>query len=120
MADRILFISWGENVVGREARGRALFNEVIGMYGQMQQDGRIEGFDVALLNPTAGLDGYIEVRGSADQLNAVRESDDFQKSIVEAALVVHDLRVVDGYTGAGLAPQIERYQAAIDAVVSVA
>jgi hypothetical protein len=120
MADRVLFISWGENIVGREARGLALFNEVIGLYGQMQQAGRIESFDVVLLNPTAGLDGYIELRGSAEQLNAVGESDDFQKSITEASLVVHDLRVVEGYTGAGLAPQVERYQQAIDSVASVA
>src|SRR3954454_16622446 len=98
MADRVLFVSWGENIAGREARGLDVFNEVIGMYGRMQQDGRIESFDVVILGPNAGIDGYMEVRGTAEQLSAARESDEFLKSLTDAALVVHELRVVDGYT----------------------
>ena len=120
MADRVLYISWGENVAGREQRGLSLFNEVIGMYGQMQQDGRIESFEVVLLNPNAGIDGYIEVRGSADQLNALRDSDDYLKSMTEAALIVHELRVVEGFTGAGIARMVEMYQEAADAAPQMA
>ena len=120
MADRVLFISWGENVAGREQRGLAVFNEVVGMYGQMQQDGRIESFDVVLLNPGTGVDGYMEIRGSADQLHALRESDEFVKSITEAGLIVQDLRVVEGYTGAGIARVMAMYQEAIDAVPQMA
>src|SRR5947209_5777936 len=51
MADRVLFISWGSPVHGREEHGLEVFNEALGMYGRMQQDGRIEGFDVTLLDP---------------------------------------------------------------------
>jgi hypothetical protein len=120
MADRVLFISWGENVAGREQRGLALFNEVIGMYGTMQQEGRIESFDVVLLNPNAGIDGYIEIRGSAEQLNALRDSDDYLRSITAAGLVVHDLRVVEGFTGAGIARMVEIYGEAVDAVPQMA
>ena len=116
MADRVLFISWGANFVGREARGLEVFNEVIGMYGRMQEEGRIESFDVALLTPHAGLDGYMEVRGSAEQLATLRESDDYLKSMTDASLVVQDLRAVEGYTGAGLARMVELYQEAIAAV----
>jgi hypothetical protein len=120
MADRVLFISWGENVAGREQRGLAVFNDVVGMYGGWQQEGRIESFDVVILSPNAGMDGYIELRGSADQLNALRDSDDYLKSLTEAALIVHDLKVVEGFTGTGVARMIGMYQEAADAVPQMA
>ena len=47
MADRMLFIGWGTPVRGREERGLEVFNEALGLLGRMEQDGRIEGFDVA-------------------------------------------------------------------------
>jgi hypothetical protein len=47
MADRMLFISWGTPVRGLEERGLDVFNEAIGLLGRMQQEGRIESFDVS-------------------------------------------------------------------------
>jgi hypothetical protein len=116
MADRVLFISWGENVAGREARGLEVFNETIGMYGRLQDEGAIESFNVVLLQANAGMDGYVEVRGSAEQLSAVRESDEFIKSILDASLIVHDMRVVEGFTGAGIARVMGMYQESLGAV----
>ena len=52
MADRVLFISWGTPVRGSEERGLEVFNATLGLYGRMQQDGRIEAFDVMLFEPT--------------------------------------------------------------------
>jgi hypothetical protein len=115
MADRVLFISWGGNVAGREARGLEVFNETIGMYGRMQQDGRIESFEVILLSPSTGVDGFIMVRGSADQMAALRQTDEYLRSIMDATLVVHDVRVSEGYTGAGIARVVETYQEAVAA-----
>ena len=40
-----------------------VFNEGLGSYGRMQQEGRIESFDVVLLDPTSLLAGYIELKG---------------------------------------------------------
>ena len=116
MADRVLFISWGANVAGREERGLEVFNEVMGLYGRMQQEGRIENFDVALLNPSTGLDGYIALHGSADQLAQIREDEEFRRTLFDAAMVVQDLKLADGYTGAGIAREIEMYQEAISKV----
>jgi hypothetical protein len=120
MADRVLFISWGENVVGREARGLEVFNETVGMYGRMQEEGRIEGFNVVLLEANADVDGYLEVRGSAEQLSALRESDEFLKSMLDASLIVHKMRVVEGFTGAGIARVMQKYQESLDAVAQPA
>ena len=68
MADRILFITWKAPVRGLEERAVESFNDAIGLYGRMQQEGRIESFDVALLNLTGDLGGYLQLNGTAQQL----------------------------------------------------
>jgi hypothetical protein len=113
MADRVLFISWGAGVAGREERGLDVFNETIGLFGRMQQEGRIESFDVALLNPNTGIVGYLALQGSAEQLYAVREDEQFRRTLYDAALVVQGLTMADGYTNAGIALQLELYSEAI-------
>jgi hypothetical protein len=110
MADRVLFIGWGSPVHGREERGLEVFNEAIGLCGRMQQEGRIERFDVVLLAPNADLNGYLEVHGSAAQLAAFREDEEFQRNTVDASLIVGGLRHIDGYTNDEVARQVALYQ----------
>ncbi|MEA2440638.1 MAG: hypothetical protein QOH76_2062 [Thermoleophilaceae bacterium] len=116
MADRVLFISWGAGVYGREERGLEVFNEAMGLYGRLQQEGRIESFDVALLNPGTGVDGYIALHGSADQLAAIRDDEEFRRTLYAASLIVQDLKAADGYTNAGIAREMELYTEAISRV----
>lgn len=113
MADRVLFIGWSAPVRGLEEHGLEVFNEAVGLYGRMQQDGRIEGFDVVLLDPNGDLNGYMEIQGSAEQLAAVRESDDFRRVLLDAALIVDNLRLIEGYTNEGIAQEMALYQEAI-------
>lgn len=113
MADRVLLISWGRPVPGREERGLEVFNEAIGICGRMQQEGRIEKFDVVLLRPNGDLNGYIELHGSAEQIAAVHEDEEFQRNTVDANLVVDRLRHVDGITGEEVARQISMYQESV-------
>ncbi len=113
MADRMLFVGWGASVPGREERGLEVFNEAIGLYGRLQQDGRIEKFDVVLLDPNPGLSGYIELHGSADQLNAVRQSEEFRRTLADASLIVEDIRLVEGFTNDGVAREMALYQESI-------
>ena len=109
MADRVLVVSWGEVVRGREERALETFNEVLGLYGRMQQDGRIEGFDVVLLEPSTGMSGYITLRGSVEQLAQVTEDDDWRRVIAASSLVVDDLRIARGATNEGVAREIALY-----------
>jgi hypothetical protein len=54
MAEAALFIGWGEVARGREKRALDVYNESLQYYGRLQQEGRIERFDVAVLqNPCA-------------------------------------------------------------------
>jgi hypothetical protein len=113
MADSILMITWGSPVRGREERGLDVFNEALGLYGRMQQEGRIEGFDVALLTPNGLMDGFIALRGSIEQLNAVKEDDEYRRMTVAASLIVEDFQQLEGSTGEGLARDIEMYREAV-------
>ena len=61
MADRVLMICWGAPVRGREERGLEVFNEAVGILGRMQEDGRIEKFDVVLLGPNSLMDGCVTI-----------------------------------------------------------
>ena len=110
MADRMLFVTWGNAVRGREERGLEEFNEALGLLGRMQQDGRIESFDVGLFEPNGELNGYVAVRGSAAQINAVREDEEFLRNTADAALIVDRFRHIAGYTNEGVARQIEIYR----------
>ena len=117
MADRVLMITWGRPIPGREERGLEVFNEALGINGRKQQEGKIESFDVALLTPNGGgLDGYIAVRGSLDQLSLLQEDEEFQRNIVDASLIVEDLCMTMGYCDQGVARQMELYQDAIQKV----
>jgi hypothetical protein len=116
MADRLLFIGWETVVRGREERALEVFNESVGYYGRLQQEGRIEKFDVSFLRPNGGLQGYFELHGSAEQLNAVQEDADFMRITTDASLIVENLRVLAGLTGQGIADQMARFQEAIGKV----
>ena len=116
MADRVMFISWGPPVRGREQRSLEVFNEAMGLFGSMQQDGRIEGFDVVVMRPNGHLNGYVQLRGTADQLGALREAEDFKRNTADAMMCVESLRQIDGYANEGVAEQMGIYQEAISKV----
>jgi hypothetical protein len=113
MADRVLFIGWGNPVRGMEERAIESFNEAMGMLGRMQQEGRIESFDVTLLAPNSDLDGCVRIMGTADQIAAVRADDEFQRNTATSQLCVDGIRHIEGYTNEGVAAQMALYQEAI-------
>jgi hypothetical protein len=117
MADAGLFIGWGQVARGREDRALDVFNETIELYGQMQSDGRIESFEVCLLDPHGGeLAGFAMLRGSEDQIDAVHRAEDFQRLITKASLVVDDLGVIPAALGEGLGRSMAIYQEEIAVV----
>jgi hypothetical protein len=113
MADRVLFISWGQTVRGAEEHALEVFNDALGILGRMQQDGRIEGFDVVLLNANGDLGGYIEVAGTAQQLAGVQDDEEFMRNTIDADLCVDNIRHIMGYANEGVARTMAMYQEAI-------
>jgi hypothetical protein len=111
MAEMALFTGWGAPVRGREAKSLEVFNEALQFYGRAQENGRIESFEVVLLDPHGGdLYGFILARGSRGQISELRGDEEFQDLNTRANLIVERLGIVDAYTDDGLGPQVERFQ----------
>ena len=93
------------------------FNDIVGLLGRFQQEGRVERFDIVFLDPHGGdLGGCFLLTGTADQLHGIREDEDFQREMVRADLIVDGLGLIDGYTGEGIASQMEMYMEAVAGV----
>lgn len=108
MADAGLFIGWGAVARGREQEAVELFNEILGYYGRLQEEGEIESFEPVFLEPHGGdLSGFVLLRGDAEKIAAIRVSDEFAQFSIRAAIVVDNFGVV----GADLAARIERQMA---------
>jgi hypothetical protein len=115
MADAALFIGWGQVVRGREKRALQVFNESVEYWGGLQGDGKIEDFEVVILTPHGGdLQGFALLRGSEDQVAALRADEEFQRRVTRADLIVESQGVVDGAIGEGLARGLAQYQAEVD------
>ena len=113
MADRLVLISWGTVVRGREERALEVFNNALGIYGRMEQEGTIESFDVTLMAPNGPIHGYVQLKGSAAQLAAVREDPEFLRMCADAELIVDEFAVSYGYCDEGVAEFLAIYQEAV-------
>ena len=105
MADAGLFIGWGEVVRGRETEALEVFNETLGYYGRLQEEGSIESFEPVFLEPHGGdLSGFILICGDAEKLASLRVSEEFTRFSLRAGLIVNNFGVV----GADLAERLQR------------
>lgn len=117
MADRALFIGFGGPVRGREERAVEVFTEFVDMFGRMQSDGRIEGMDVALLDPHGGdLGGFFMVHGSEQQCAALTADEEFRRATIDAGLIVENFGVVAAMTGEGVGREMAMYTEAVKKV----
>ena len=114
MADRALFVGFGQPVRGREERAVEVFNEFVGMLGRMQSEARVEGMDVTLLDPHGGdLGGFFMVHGSEAQCAALPNDEEFRRAMIDASLIVENLGVVPAATGEGVGPEMAMYSEAV-------
>ena len=114
MADRMLFVGWGASVPGREERGLEVFNEAIGLYGigcSRMAASRSSTW-CCLIRIRASV-ATSAPHGSAEQLNAVRQTEEFRRTLADASLIVEDLRLVEGFTNDGVAREMALYQESI-------
>ena len=113
MADRVLYVGWGESVHGAEERGLEVFNEALGLMGRQQQEGKIESFDVVLFDPNGQLGGFVLAKGSREQIDALRANEEFRRNTIDASLIVENLTHIEGYANEGIAREMAMYQEAI-------
>ena len=111
MAEAGLFIRWGEPARGREARAIEVFNESSQYFALLQQEGRIEGFDMAIFVPHGSDNGgFFLVRGSADQIDSMRREQGFLRLINRARLTCEEVGVADTFIDEGIARVMSLYQ----------
>ena len=114
MADVALFIGWGQVVRGREKRAVQVFNESVEYWGGLQGDGKIEDFEIVLLAPRGDLAGFALLRGSQDQINALRADEEFDRRVARADLIIDSQGVIDALIGDGIARGMSQYQSEVD------
>jgi hypothetical protein len=110
MSEAGLFIGWGLSARGREKAALEVFDESIQYWTRLQQEGQIERFDVAVLAPHGGLGGIIVVRGTAEQIDAVRRSDEYRHLTVRGNLRIDGLEACDAWVDEGLAKVMAEYR----------
>lgn len=110
MANAALFVGWGQVVRGREAKALQVFNETMAYYGKLQQEGKIESFEAAILQPHGGdLAGFVLLRGERAGLDAVASTAEFQTLTVRAGMIVDNIGVIDAAIGSELAEGLARF-----------
>jgi hypothetical protein len=107
MAGEALFLGWGQVVRGREQFALQVFQEAVGYYAKLQEEGQIERFDAYLLDPHGGdLAGFFLVHGEQSALDAVRSSPEFRRLLVRAGSVIDNLGLVGAHSGEALGQQM--------------
>ena len=96
MADIAVFIVSDRVRQGRERRALRVFAAGREYFEGLEKKKAIENFEVGLAGPAAPADigAFWMVRGTEDQLRAVRESKEFRRLMIRATLVVENIRVV--------------------------
>jgi hypothetical protein len=114
MADRALFVGFGQPVRGREERAVEVFGEFVGLCGRMESDGRIGSMDVALLDPHGGdLGGFFMLHGSEEQCSKLQMDEEFRRACIDAGLIVDNFGVVPAATGDTVMQEMGMYSEAV-------
>jgi len=114
MADSAIFIGWGNPVRGREQKAIQVFQESMAYWGRLQASGAIEGFEAYLLEPHGGeLNGFAVLKGDRAKLEQVHDSEEFQRTVTRANLIVDNLGVVHANGGQALAAQMAMFAAQV-------
>ena len=85
-----------------------------GYLERLAQEGRIERFDVAILQPqSTELGGFVLIQGTRDQIDSLRRDADFQAWVNQVQLVADRVGIVDAWVNDGLAEAIGLYEVAL-------
>ena len=115
MAEAALCTVWGDPIPGREKQALNIYNEAMQYWAGLQQEGKIERFDVTVLAFSGGdVAGLLVVRGTAEQIDAVRRSNEFQHYVARGQLVASHVSVASAYVDEGLAQIMGQAQEVIE------
>ena len=111
MADAAIFVGWGEPVRGREEEALRVFEESMAYYAGLHERGEIESFEPVLLEPHGGgLTGFVLLRGTAEQLFALHQKEEFGRLQARKRLIVEDLGYVNAWLGDNVPLALAQYR----------
>jgi hypothetical protein len=112
-----MLISWGEIYPGREKQALRLFTEVVTYHQKVLDAGRLSGFEPFVLGVHGGgLRGFMIVRGTPEQITAVRHDDEFLGYVFRAQMLIKDLDVDELYFGEQLGHVLKLFEQQIAAL----
>jgi hypothetical protein len=115
MAEAALCQLWGAIVPGREKQALNVYNDTMQYWAGLQQEGKIERFDVTVLAPSGGdVAGFLVARGTAAQIDSLRRTKEYQQRTARVQLIASHLSVTDAYVDEGLAQIMGQYQEVIE------
>jgi hypothetical protein len=95
--DAALVTTWGVGIPGREGKGLEVFMDAVTFWGKQAADGRCSPPEVMFAED--GSNGMLIVRGRSDALREIIESEEGEKLIAKAQMIVQDLKSHWYYTG---------------------
>ena len=115
MAEAALCTVWGDPIPGREKQALNVYNEAMQYWAGLQQEEKIERFDVTVLAPSGGdVAGFLVARGTAEQIDSLRRSEEYQQYLARGQLVASHVSIASAYVDEGLAQFMGWYQKVIE------
>ena len=110
MADAALFMGWNEPKVGREAHAMELWASTMTFWTRQLEAGNVESFEPVILARHGGtLNGFILIRGTTENLDRIRRSDEYNDLIMQVTYCLEGFGTVDAYIGDQLKDRMSRY-----------
>lgn len=114
MAEAGLWVAWGLPTVGREMQA---LESLVGGKGYLEglaREGRIERFDITILQPQSiELGGFILIQGTKQQIDELRRDDEFQRWLTQTQLVADRVGIVDAWVDEGITEALGLYERAL-------
>lgn len=100
MNTNVILFGWNRSIPGREQESSSHFRDFNQYLTGQQESGAIDSYQVVFLDNHGGdLNGFFLIHGSGDQLNQLKNTDEWQRHVIRAALHLSNFGVVSGATG---------------------
>ena len=114
MAKVGFWIVWGIPARGRERQALEAVREATRELENLQQEGRIEHFDMVVLRPqNIDFGGFCLISGSREQIDSLRNDDDFQRWVLRLQMLSDKLGVMDAWVDKGVPIALRLYDEAL-------
>lgn len=114
MAKVGFWVVWGVPARGRERQALEAIREATRELENLQQEGRIEHFDMVVLAPqNIDFGGFCMISGSREQIDSLRDDDDFQRWVFRLQMVADKFGVMDAWVDKGVPIALRLYEEAL-------